>query len=239
MYRVRGVDIQFPIMKRFAQDDITSLVKRSKAQETISIPTSITQQVFAMEAVEPDLVAKDDTGYTCTSKPVCSRCGRFNHSLQQCSANKDIRGEICPPLLKTIKKKTEDDRVRERQAKMELKFMVKKRANPCTKWAIGQCILGFQCAYSHDGPGYDPRSKQLCEHFRSGSCKRDPCLYSHKKSDFPCVFFHRKGGCNKRDCEYSHAKMTEEQTQEMERDQLKFKARAMKKLERNLETIIT
>jgi hypothetical protein len=223
-------------------DDITTFVKKTKPKPAENVITSAVQQIFGIEnvnATQESVTKTDENQFISLDSTiqVCSRCGRSNHDVLKCSANRDIYGKICPPnlLIKTHKRKDRDEKeqlqIQKRHAKQEQKFELKKKSNPCKNWKVGECLLGIQCAFSHDGPGFDPRSKQLCEYFRVGTCTRgERCLYSHKKNDFPCVFFHMKRGCKKVNCEYSHAEMTEEQKLALERDQKRFESRQEKKM---------
>ena len=74
---------------------------------------------------------------------------------------------------KTRREIEESQRIARQQqvhANRELKMLSKKASKPCQFWELGTCTLGDQCLYSHQGPGFDARSRQLCRFARSGSC---------------------------------------------------------------------
>jgi hypothetical protein len=233
-------------------DDITTLVPKEgnssltgkeycyqKGTQNPSI-TSAVAQVFGLQTNTPQAcVVKNSAGEFESldgSLAVCIRCGRSNHSITQCSANQDIFGSLCPPNPhhKPQKRKSRDDKnfssIRKKHVIMESKLRERKQNTPCKMWTEGKCVLGRNCHFSHDGPGFDPRSKQLCEYFRVGTCTRgDLCYYSHRKEDFPCVFYHIKGGCKKNDCGYSHAPLTENQMLLLQRDEDRYQQRQSKR----------
>ena len=98
------------------------------------------------------------------------------------------------------------------------------KSKDCLQWIAGKCVLGDRCFYLHNPEkGFDPRSKQLCQFYRSGSCLKSlVCPFSHDKSKFACVFYHWKGGCTNENCCFSHDSITAEQQDEYDRDQEKF-----------------
>ena len=98
------------------------------------------------------------------------------------------------------------------------------KSKDCLQWIAGKCVLGDDCFFLHNPEkGYDPRSKQLCQFYRSGSCLKSLlCPFSHDKSKFACVFYHWKGGCKNEPCSFSHAPLTSDQKENYDRDQEKF-----------------
>jgi hypothetical protein len=166
-------------------------------------------------------------------KPTCTRCLRSSHFISQCSARRDIHGQICPPNLhvKAMKSKiSKEEIIQKRMKKKQDEFM--KKTIECERYKDGKCILGINCNYSHDGVGFDPRSKQLCQYFRKGACTRgSDCIYSHDKKQFPCAFFHfkqSKGGCRLGEsCGFSHDPLTSEQLAEYNREQDLFNQKSI------------
>ena len=156
----------------------------------------------------------------------CERCQRRTHSTANCHAKTDILGkelEGTKDLLSKLQPKK--NKVPQVSKKVQKKKVAVKKKSPCIMWENGKCMLGDTCLYSHQGPGFDPRSRQLCSFFRSGRClKGELCDYSHNTKLFACAFHHWKGGCRStaQDCPFSHDPMSPEQEAELERDQKKF-----------------
>jgi hypothetical protein len=223
------------ITTRAVLDDITTFVKKQQTKQQINIPSTAIQQIYGIQppnSTTIPVVIKTETGEfkALDNGMICTRCGRSNHTIQQCSANKDIYNVICPPLptLKRVRVDKDMKRIQKRHAAKEQLFQLQKKKS-CALYQQGKCILGSQCNYSHDCDGYDPRSKQLCEYYRIGKCTKPNCVYSHDKKQFGCVFYFR-GSCKKEECEYSHGEQgnLEEMKREMERDQKRFEERRKK-----------
>ncbi len=160
----------------------------------------------------------------------CDRCGNKSHTLEMCRALNDVNGQCCQPLVsEPLKSEPKDKDTQNAKAKNLFKIAAQKKKLPCTAWSLGKCVLDIACAYSHEGPGYDPRSRQLCFFARNGSClKGSSCIYSHDKSTFPCVFYHFST-CKNEKCLFSHEPITPEQKLMLELDQKKYEQRVLDK----------
>lgn len=172
----------------------------------------------------------------------CSRCLRTTHSTDQCHAKKDILGkelsDFTTELLKTTQAQ-KDKKVASktpqqvgkkikttRNGVVKAASMMTQKRKECQLWLQGKCVLGERCFYSHDNEnGWDRRSRQLCQFYRSGSCMKSEqqCVYSHDMSLFACAFHHFKGGCKKGDsCPFDHGPLNELQMEEQKMDQERF-----------------
>jgi hypothetical protein len=221
-------------------DDITLFVKKPSCRKAVekSVTAAVKQTFGIVNVATAPIIFKNESNEFTSSDPnatFCKRCGRCSHEVQQCSANTDIQGAPCAPntLLKSRKRKADEraeQQIKSRQRKKELLLKQRKQSTPCKVWAEGKCILGNNCSFSHDGPGFDPRSKQLCEYYRVNTCTRgDRCYYSHVKKNFPCIFHHIKGSCKRGiECEYSHDPLTLEQKQAIELDNARYANRHSK-----------